>query len=249
MNNLPDFMIIGMPRCGTSSLFVNLAEHPRIRRPLMTKALKYSRHGTGLENKEIGFFVDAKRWERGVKWYSTFFPPQEGGYLTFEASTSCALYPERVKSILPDVKSIILLRDPTARAWRYFWIRYHKKYKTQSLDELTNADHPAITRGIYIDIIKKWHSHFPKENLLILKSEEWFSSPTRILKQVYEFLKIEEIYPDKLLRADPWTEAKKKYKYGEIPPHIKKWLDDFYRPYNKQLSKYLKRDFRWKESS
>jgi len=241
-------MIIGVPRSGTSSLFVNLAEHPRIRRPLVDRSLKYSTRGTGLENKEIGFFVNFSRYKKGVKWYSSFFPPQKDGYLTFEASTSCALHPKRVKRILPDVKSIILLRDPTKRAWGHFWIRYHKMYKMQSLDALTDATHPAVTRGIYIDIIKKWHSHFPKEKLLILKSEDWFSTPRRILKQIYEFLEIEEIYPDKILRADPWTEAKKKYGYPEIPPHVKHWLDVFYRPYNKQLSKYLKRDFRWEDA-
>jgi len=218
---------------------MNLAEHPRIQRPL----------GTGLKNKEVNFFVWKQRWEKGVQWYAKHFPEKKAGCLTFEASVYSGYYPERVKSILPNVKAILLMRDPTERAWRYFWIRYHKEYKAQSLDALTRAAHPAVQRGIYINIIKNWHKHFPKENLLILKSEEWFSFPTRILKQVYKFLKTEEIYPDKLLRADPWTEAKKKYKYAEIPPHIKKWLDDFYRPYNEQLSKYLKRDFRWKESS
>lgn len=238
MNNLPDFMIIGVPRSGTSSLFVNLAEHPKIQRPL----------GLGLENKELNFFVWDKLWKKGVEWYSSLFPMRKDGCLIFEASVLCVLKPERVKSILPNVKAILLLREPTIRAWRYFWIRYHKKYEMQSLDALTDATHPAITRGIYINLIKNWHSHFPKENLLILKSEEWFSSPHEILKQVYKFLKTEEIYPDKLLRADPWTEMKKKNKYGEIPPHIKKWLDDFYRPYNKQLSKYLKRDFKWEDT-
>jgi len=239
VNNLPDFLIIGVARCGTSSLFVNLAEHPEIQRPL----------GTGLKNKELNFFVWNRLWKKGVGWYSSLFPSRKDGCLMFEASAYCAHYPQRVKSILPNVKAILLMRDPTERAWRYFWIRYHKEYKTQSLDELTSATHPAITRGIYINIIKNWHKHFPKENLLILKSEEWFSFPTRILKQVYEFLKIEEIYPDKLLRADPWIELKKKHGYPEIPPHIKKWLDDFYRPYNNQLSEYLGRNFGWEKSS
>ena len=231
-------MIIGVPRSGTSSLFLNLAEHPRIQRP----------NGTGLENKEIGFFVYASRFRKGVKWYSAFFPPQEDGYLIFEASTSCALYPERVKEILPDVKAIILLRDPTKRTWGHFWIRYHKSKKKHPVGMLLTAEHQAIKHGIYIDIIKKWHLHFPKEKLLILKSEDWFSFPTRILKQIYKFLEIEEIYPDKILRTDPWINLKMKHGYPDIPPHVKRWLDLFYRPYNEQLSKYLKRDFKWEDT-
>lgn len=247
MINLPDFMIIGVPRCGTSSLFLNLAEHPRIQRPL-AQPLLYSHLGTGLENKELGFFVLLSRYKKGVKWYSAKFPPKKIGYLTFEASTYCGYYPERVKAILPEVKAILLLRNPVKRAWGQFWIKYHKMYQKQPLEMLTKNTHPTVKGGIYINIVKNWHKHFPKENLLILKSEDWFSNPREILKQIYEFLRIKEIYPNEILRVDPWTKAKKKYGYPEAPANIKKWLTNFYHPYNRQLAEYLCRDFGWEES-
>jgi len=245
MINLPDFMIVGVPRGGTSSLFLNLAAHPKIKRPLTSSPLLYSQPGTGLENKELGFFVQPARYKKGVEWYSTYFPPKEAGCLTFEASTYCIYHPGRVKPILPDIKALLLLRNPTKRAWSQFWFKYHKSSKNHPLAMLTNGSHASVWGGIYINVIKKWHTYFPKENLLILKSEDWYLDPHETLKQIYEFLGIKEIYPNKILRADPWIASKEKYGYPEIPINIKKWLDDFYRPYNRQLTKYLDRDFEW----
>ncbi|GAF79487.1 unnamed protein product, partial [marine sediment metagenome] len=135
--------------------------------------------------------------------------------------------------------------NPVKRAWGLFWIKYHKLYQKQPLEMLTKITHPAVTGGIYIDVIRNWHKHFPKENLLVLKSEDWFLNPRKILKQIYGFLGLEEICPDEILRGDTWAEAKKKYGYPEVPADIEAWLINFYCPYNKQLAEYMHRDFEW----
>lgn len=237
--NLPDFMIIGSPRCGTSSLFMTLAEHPQIQRPL----------GEGMENKEPGYFSRPLNEKRGLDWYKSLFPERKPGCLLFEATISSMWYPERVKLTLPDVKAIFLMRNPTVRAWGYFLFKYHHRPPHDSIDALTNKDpiHRAVERGVYVDMIKKWHTFFPRENLLTLKSEDWFFDPHRILKQVYDFLEIDEIYPPKISRADPWDSYgwKKGLEYPKIPKDIKIWLDNFYHPHNKALEGYLGRKFHW----
>jgi hypothetical protein len=110
----PRFLIIGTQKGGTDALYRYLAEHPNI-----MPATK----------KEIGYFDQDKLYSRGQNWYHSHFPlPNRLGYhsVTFEATPEYLYYPkaaQRIFSYKPNIKLIVLLREPVERAfsaWNMF---------------------------------------------------------------------------------------------------------------------------------
>lgn len=104
----PDFMIIGSPRCGTTSLYKYITFHPQI---------------LAAANKEICFF--SEHFNKGLAWYQAHFPPpiDPGHFLTGEATPTYFTHPlaaERLHECLPKVKLIVILRNPGDRAFSHF---------------------------------------------------------------------------------------------------------------------------------
>ncbi len=105
--SLPDFMIIGAPKCGTTSLFEYLCGHPNVARP---------------RRKEIHYFDE--RFERGLAWYRRHFPLVEKPQITGEATTAYLFAkntPARAAALVPDAKLIAVLRDPVRRVISHYW--------------------------------------------------------------------------------------------------------------------------------
>lgn len=110
MSVTPDFLIAGAAKCGTSSLAYNLSQHPDI----------------FVWGGEIHYFT--KYWDRGQQWYLSHFdtPAKVRG----EKSPTYLYYPEshsRIHALLPGVKLIVMLRDPVARAFSNWNMRFHSK--------------------------------------------------------------------------------------------------------------------------
>ncbi len=109
---LPGFIIIGGMKCGTSSLFKYLGQHPQLFRS---------------NYKEIRYFSHDNYYAKGEKWYRSHFPRMKdmpSGSLTFEASPDYLIYPAssvRIASLIPNVKLIVLLRNPTERAISHYF--------------------------------------------------------------------------------------------------------------------------------
>lgn len=121
----PDFMIIGAQKCGTSSLHHYLSQHPRV---------------IGSQPKELHFFDSAERMERnGFEWYESHFSGPRSG-LYFE-STPTYLYhpgvPERLHAYAPDLKMVVLLRDPVRRSYSAY-----NHYRTHYAKALADPGHP-----------------------------------------------------------------------------------------------------------
>ena len=102
---LPDFLIIGAQKCGTSSMFAYLNQHPQMKLP---------------DVKEIHFFD--LNYSNGLDWYTSHFPPASLSHrmVTGEASPYYLFHPhvpERVRLHCPDVKLVVMLRNPVDRAY------------------------------------------------------------------------------------------------------------------------------------
>jgi len=257
----PDFLIIGVQRGGTSSLFRYLMEHPQIASPT---------------DKEIHFFD--LNFHRGWDWYIEQFPflannnnqqNKEGKkIITGEASPYYIfhpLVPQRVKQYCPDIKLIILLRDPIARAISHYHHCVRFKLETETLElaiELEekrlqgekeklkqdenyysyNYQHLSyLARGKYLGQIQHWREYFPKEQILILQSEKLYQNPSSILAQVTDFL---EIDPFTLCEYYPHNQAE----YPSTCPTLIKQLVDYFQPYNEKLYNYLSHEFTGKNN-
>ena len=250
---MPSFLIIGAKKCGTTSLFRYLCEHPNVGEPTW---------------KEISYFNIY--YDRGNAWYKSFFPislPKlDSQYLiTGEATASYICHAQasyRIATTLPDVKLIVLLRNPVDRAYSHY---HHTKrigrenltfedaiaQEDSRVEQLENESRklglkssPAynytyLSSGLYAEQLKNWLKLFKKEQLLILKSEDFFDRPEAIFKQVLDYLNLPDWSPKKY----------QKYNYNlysqRINPETKKYLREYFEPHNQNLYKLLDRDFGW----
>ena len=239
---VPNFIIIGCQRCGTTSLYTYLAQHPQILTPI---------------KKEMDFF--SWHFDRGIDWYLAHFPPMPPGeqFVTGEASPSyfdSREAPERLYSLFPEAKQIVLLRNPVDRAISQFYRLSGLNWEARSLDraisdeverlnqnpEYIIGEEPGnyLARGRYIEFIKKWRTFFPPEQLLILKSEDFYACAATTLKQVLEFLDLPEYQLSEYQNANPGS-------YQPVNESVRDWLRDYFRPYNQQLEEYLGRKLDW----
>ncbi|HSF73639.1 MAG TPA: tetratricopeptide repeat protein [Microcoleus sp.] len=239
---VPNFIIIGSQRCGTTSLYTYLAQHPQILTPI---------------KKEMDFF--SWHFDRGIDWYLAHFPPMPPGeqFVTGEASPSYFDYreaPERLYSLFPEAKLIVLLRNPVDRAISQFYRLTGLNWEARSLDRVISdeierlnqnpeyiiGEEPGnyLARGRYIEFIKNWRTFFPREQLLILKSEDFYAGAAITVKQVLEFLDLPEYQLSEYQNANPGS-------YQPVNQSVRDWLRDYFRPYNQQLEEYLGRKFDW----
>ena len=170
--------------------------------------------------------------------------------------------PSRVKSIIPNVKIIILLRNPVNRAYSHYnhevrrgieKLSFEKAIKREQ-EKMDNEikkileqkyyyssifrNYSYITRGIYINQIKKWIELFPKSQFLIIKSEELFENPKVILKKTFDFLDLAPYENIAFKRSNQGN-------YKKLDTKIKIELKEYFKPYNEQLYDYLGMNFNW----
>ncbi|MGF1492955.1 MAG: tetratricopeptide repeat protein [Microcoleaceae cyanobacterium] len=236
-----DFVILGTQKGGTTSLHQYLSYHPQVILPIV---------------KEIGFW--GRYYQHGLKWYLSQFPqklPRRSAwvgettpdYLDHQGTA------HRLRRHFPDVKLIVLLRNPVDRAISHYhhWIRTQRDFRPlkaaimSDLEQLQNSNsfwnqvHNYVARGVYIQFLREWMSVFPKEQFLILKSEDFYRNPRRGMNQVFQFL---EIPPKHNLKEyKPYNSGS----YPETEQSIRELLSDYFRPYNKELEDFLEVKFNW----
>jgi tetratricopeptide (TPR) repeat protein len=243
----PKFIIFGAPRCGSTSLYNYLTNHPKI-----IPALE----------KEIKFFND--NFTAGIDWYKSHFPPlpQGKGFLTGEASIDYIAYPKVPKEIFnlfPDIKLIAVLRNPVDKAISQFhhWTKlgleqkYFKEIIASEIDliqEIVQSNSTKVKKeanqqtyllgSVYIYFLKNWLDLFPKEQFLIIRSEDLFSKPVETMNQIYKFLEV-----PKFELANYKVYNSRSYSPSDEDTYKK--LTEFFRPYNEQLEDYLGRKLDW----
>jgi hypothetical protein len=253
---LPDFVILGAARSGTTYLLGHLNAHPNV-----------------LPGPHEPHFFDSHRYTLGLGWYRLRFPTLaerdaraastgRSPLLTGESSPSYLAdphAPERLREALPDARLIVLLRDPTARAASHWNWCLRQCGETRSLAEaveaeLGAADRPPaigperptrrndpliVRRGLYQEQLERWHGLFPREQLLVLQSERLFREPLAVMQEVWRHLGLPE--QDALGRVMR-NRNKPGTAYDEA---VLERLRAFYRPHNERLAGYLGTPLDW----
>lgn len=241
----PDFIIIGGQKCGTTSLYNYLIQHPEI---------------VAAATKEVHFFD--LQFDKGVEWYEAQFP--ENG-ITGEASPYYIfhpLVPQRIHQLYPNVKLIALLRDPVARTISHYFHEVRLGFEELSLESAIASETTRLqgetekiladstyysfnhqhytyrSRSLYLDQLKHWQKYFPSEQLLILESEEFYKNPATTVNQVFEFL---QLPPYQLAQYSIYNMGD----YPQVSETILHQLADSFQPHNQQLAAYLGREFTW----
>jgi hypothetical protein len=260
---MPDFIIIGTMRGGTTSLYSYLIEHPNIGPAYM---------------KEVHFFD--VYFSKGLHWYRAQFPSsvqkyytehvQKQNFITGEASPYYLFHPhapKRIARTLPQVKLVVQLRNPVNRAYSHYYHEVaggHEKIatfeeaiaceeerigkeaellaKNEQYISYNHRHFSYLARGIYVDQLKVWMNLFPQEQFLILKSEDFFADPAAGLKQVLEFVNV----PAMGLKAQKGEyEQLNTTRPPRMNPATRKRLIEYFEPHNARLYEYLGVDFGW----
>ncbi len=173
------------------------------------------------------------------------------------------LAPRRIAQLLPQAKLIVLLRDPVDRAYSAYWLQVRNGNETLSFEEAIECEADRIRRerqriilhdggcysldywrfsylmrGIYVDQLKIWQRLYPKEQMLILRSEDYFANPAVTANRVFAFLDL-----------CSWeTKDCRMYEhasYPEMAESTRKKLATYFQPHNERLYQLLGRDFGW----
>lgn len=257
---LPDFYIIGVVKGGTTSLYNYLIEHPSIQ-PSVGKEIDYfgEYYSRGINWYRCAFPFKIH------KFFVTKI--QKKKFLTGEATPRYFEHPgvpEKIKKVTPNAKFIVLLRNPVDRAYSHYNMNVTRgdenlsfseaidKEKERTSNELRKMQNDEnyftwnyylyayLNHGIYVEKLKRWMNVFPREQFLIIKSEDFSSNIPKYYNEVLNFLNLSP------LNLNHYKLYKKRhYEQPEIDPELRKKLVEFFKPHNEQLYKLLGVDFGW----
>ena len=253
---LPNFIIIGAMKSGTTSLSYNISEHPCVTPPKLD---------------EIVFFD--VNFDLGFNWYRSFFTSKYhknkiiSNYGVFSTGDDTPFYfwredaAERIKKYLPKTKFIVLLRNPIDRAYSNYMdevirnehsnnfekdidleIKLILKEKDYNLSknnfERYSRNPSHIAKGFYAEQLSMWFRHFEKDNFLIISSEKLITNPKLTMSKVYNFLEL----PSYTIQ---FPQIKKQKNYPLMNSDTSEFLKNFYQPYNEKLFDLINTRFDW----
>jgi len=233
----PDFMIIGASRSGTSSLFLNLCQHPQILKPSYKEPHYFDNHIA-----------------KGDAWYFGMFPTTNRIQLTFEATPNYLYHanaPERIsdfeKRHALELRFIVMLRNPINRTWSHF-CHCKNRVNAHKLEVAISKSRrqPFVAKSVYIDQIERWQKHFDRSKFLFIRSEDFYRDSRGVCRAIFRWLGVDEIVLSKIKYYDPWKPNNfKKTKYKQCPPELRRRLADFFEPHNRRLYDFMGFDFNW----
>ncbi len=203
---LPDFLIIGAPRSGTTSLHSYLKQHPQIFLPEFKEPtfFAYNPH----DQKVVQWYTRLEKAYRGLirsmDDYKKLFADTGDALVAGESSTGYLLYPDSYKNIkkaIPDVKLIASLRNPIDASYSlYNWAYmakvidtpFYKFSEDQQIKAIRDIDKIYFNPYFYFRNLKRYYDLFNPAQIKVLIFEEWTKSPEPTLKQIFEFLGVDE---------------------------------------------------------
>jgi len=178
---LPNLIVIGAQKCGTSVLHYYLSLHPEVS---MSKP------------KELNFFIEERNWPRGVDWYKQQFDPE--ARVRGEASPNYTAWPqhdgvpERMHGVLPDAKLIYMIRDPLERIAAHWVHNYAKRREKGTLAEtLVHPNTSYVNRSKYAMQLERFLAHYSKDQILVFQQSELRHKRMETLRTVFEFIGVD----------------------------------------------------------
>jgi Sulfotransferase domain len=256
---LPDFLIIGTQRGGTTSLYRYLVQHPSIAPAILDKGVHYfdTNHGKSTNWYRAHFRTKIARASQGRRSGHHVLTGEASPYYSFHPGV-----PARVAQLVPDARLILLLRDPVKRAYSHHQHEVARGFEDLPFDEAVRREperlageaermerdpsyysyrhqhHSYLARGLYLEQIKRWHALFPREHLLVMKSEDLYARPDDAYRDVLRFLDL----PERSLTAYEQLNARS---YEPMSTAMREYLGDYYAEPNRALGEYLGLEVDW----
>lgn len=176
-------MIIGAQKCGTTTLYNTLMQHPSI---------------AGCKTKEPHFFSTSKNWRRELNYYESLFPESNEGMICGEASTSYTFYPLRNKKIWDDIyeynskmKLIYIVRRPIDRIISNYMHSYHRGFTEKNIEEAIISDRFYMDVTRYYTQIMPYIKRFGTEQVRIIDFDDLIQDKKRVTSELLKFLELE----------------------------------------------------------
>jgi sulfotransferase family protein len=188
---LPTFLLIGAMKTGTTSLYHYLRAHPQVFMP---------------ELKEVMFFDARHRWDRGLEWYADQFAPADPDAVALgEASTSYTKFPvvqgvpERIASVIPDVRLIYIVRDPIERMRSHYLYALSRGKESRPIERAFEEDPSYLDISRYAMQLGRYEPYFPREQLLLLESRDLKHRRAETLRSVFGFIGVDETFVPRVI--------------------------------------------------
>jgi hypothetical protein len=250
---LPAFLIVGAQRCGTTSLYKSLVQHPGVLSAVLHKGVHY--FDTGYAN--------------GPDWYRGHFPlaataklvERRLGFppITGESSPYYMFHPlaaERIARMLPDVRLLVALRDPVERAYSAHSHELARGFETEPFERAVELEeqrlageaekmladpgyrsfshqhHGYLARGRYIEQLERLEQVFGRDRIHVVDSATFFAQPEKAYAEVLAFLGL-----------PAWSGAKfdqhNARSRSPMPDSLRRRLQDHFQPYDERLALWL----------
>ena len=259
LRTLPDFLIIGTKRGGTTSLYNYLLAHPRVA-PLFPAP----------QNIKGVHFFDTN-FARGLAWYRSHFPTRVARmasrrpWVVGEASPYYLHHPHaprRAREVAPGARLIVLLRNPIERAYSHYKERVRNGSEPLNFQEAVAAeperlageaermrDDPAyvsfahehqsyVSQGIYLPQVQAWVSQYREDQFCVIRSEDMFADPVAVYRRVLGFLNLPLWEPPTFRRFNF-------HPSDSMPGSVREELTAFFAPHNRRLAEFLRMDLGW----
>lgn len=253
---LPDFFVIGGVRCGTTSLYHYLGQHNCIKRAA------YDELGYFDDNFHLGL-----NWYRSLfpsKSVKKKIELQYSKFLTYDITPFYIYNPlviDRIFNFSPDTKIIATLRNPIDRAYSNFNNRIRDDgIQKSTFEEMVSNEIELIkntkkdmsnntflvdtfyeldlARGFYAKQLELWFKKFPRENILLISSEDLATHTDTTLNQIFEFLDVPQQRIKDLTKQN-------KIQYPKMKDSTRETLNTFFKPYNEKLFEMIGKRFNW----
>lgn len=253
---VPDFLIIGAQRCGTSSLYRYLSQHPCVMPSV---------------RKEVEYF--SRYYHLGSAWYRAHFPLEARRWveerirgnrvLTFEATPDYLLHPQaagRAAATVPEARLIVLLRNPIDRALSHHQHMVQLGFETLPLEEALEAESSRLeaaasdgsrsyfrysykTRGRYAEQLERWMALFPRDRFLVVRSEDLYAAPAPTYREILRFLSLPSWNPREFRNHSSRTSPTQKV--TPMESSTRRELAEYFAPHNDRLAELLGWETGW----
>jgi hypothetical protein len=249
---LPSWIVVGAQRSSSSSVYKYLVSHPQVGQSVV---------------KEIHYFDN--NYHRGINWYLGHFPARQGNRITGEATPYYIAHPlalQRIAKDLPEVKILLVLRNPVDRAYSHFIHQRalgrepyasfaeaidHEAERIRGEAERMLADptyysfahqnYSYVARGRYAEQIERLYQLFPRKRVMVFSSERLSQEPSVVYAEMLAFLGL----PPFALQRFRHHNARS---YAPMDPQVRSRLQEIFAPENERLFKLLGTDFGWNQT-
>ena len=256
----PAFIIVGAQRAGTTTLYRVLEQHPAVARPTVNKGIAY---------------FDLRN-DRGLRWYRGHFPLRWRArrrhgpdVVTFESSGYYLFHPlaaGRIARELPDVKIVVMVREPVERAYSAHRHELARGYETETFEEALDLEaertdgeaerivadpayesfhhrhHAYLARSRYSEQIDRFIDELGPDRVHIVDADAFFEDPVAEFERLRSWLGLPAWQPEKVER---WNARPR----SPMSPELRERLDRYFEPYDARLAEQMGRAPSWRASA